>query len=177
MLKAFAWILIVAGLALGPVYWIYFTHFTGSVAASHPLQASADGRLDSPVFRLDPGMNPVGLIFKTQGSFSPNMLENQPPRNAYQAVLHRGAAAGEPIKFQLAAKSVADSNPVFQERLLLLHVPAAADYRLEIAPLAEPEIELQHPELVVRQGVQVPDSRLAAAGIIGLGLGVLLLLM
>jgi hypothetical protein len=177
MLKAFAWILVIAGLALGPVYWIYITHFTGSVAANLPLQSRPDDSLVSPVFRLDPAMNPVGLIFKTQGSFSPNMLENQPPKNVYQAILHRGQEAAEPIKFQLAVKSTADSNPSFQEHLVLLHVPAAAEYRLEILPLAEPEIALQHPGLVVRQGVQVPDARLAAAGIIGLGVGILMLLM
>lgn len=177
MLKASAWILIVAGLALGPVYWIYVTHYTGSVAASHPLSMGTDGKMSSPLFRIDPGMNPVGLIFKTQGNFSPNMLENQPPKNIYQAVLYRGDEAAEPIKFQLAVKSVSDSNPVFQEHLVLLHVPAAADYRLEITPLAEPEIALQGPQLIIRQGVQMPDTRLVAAGIIGLGVGVLMLLM
>jgi len=177
MLKTFAWILIAGGLLLGPVYWIYVTHYTGSIAASHPLQTSLEGGLASPVFRLSPEMNPVGLIFKTQASFAPNMDENKHPKNAYQAILHRDGVAGEPIKFQLVAKSFADSNPVFLERLLLLNVPSAADYRLVISPLAEPEIELQHPELVVRQDVQMPDTRLVAAGIIGLGIGVLMLLM
>jgi hypothetical protein len=177
MLKPFAWLLIVAGLAVGPIYWIYITHYTGSIAASHPLQVGDNGSLVSTAFRLGPDMNPVGLIFKTQGSFSPNMDENKPPKNAYQAVLHRGASAGEPIKFQLAVKTFADSNPMFLEHLLLLHVPAADDYRLEITPLAEPEIELQHPELVVRQNVQTADTRLVAAGIIGVGVGLLLLLM
>lgn len=177
MLKPIAWLLIVAGLLLGPIYWVYITHFTGSIAATLPLQAGEGGRLASASFRLDPGMNPVGLIFKTQGSFAPNMLENQPPKNLYQAILVRNGEAGEPIKFQLAVKAVADSNPLFQERLLLLQVPASGEYRLEVTPLAEPEIALQHPELVVRQQVQMPDTRLAAGGIIGLGLGVLLLLM
>jgi hypothetical protein len=177
MLKPFAWLLILAGLFLGPIYWVYITHFTGSIAATLPLQPGEGQRLASASFRLSPDMNPIGLIFKTQGSFSPNMDENRPPVDRYQAILFHGEAAGEPIKFQLATKAVADSNPAFQERLLLLQVPAAGDYRLEIIPLAEPMISLQHPELVVRREVQMPDTRLVATGIIGIGIGALMLLM
>lgn len=177
MLKASAWLLILAGMVLGPVYWVYVTHFTGSIAATLPLQTQGGHGLASPSFRLAPDMNPIGLIFKTQGNFSPNMDENKPPVDHYQAVIYRGAEAAEPIKFLLATKAVADSNPVFLERLLLLQVPQAADYRVEIIPLGEPDIALQHPELIVRSNVQMPDARLAAAGIIGLGVGLLMLLM
>jgi hypothetical protein len=177
MLKPLAWILVGAGALLGPAYWVYVTQFTGNVAASRPLGADAGQGLVSPVFRLTPEMNPVGLVFKTQGSFAPNMDDSRPPRNVYQAILYRGEEAAPPIKFQLAAKSVADTNPAFREHLVLLRVPAAADYRLQIIPLAEPEIRLEHPELVVREAVQVPDARLVSGGIIALGVGVLLLLM
>ena len=177
MLKSFAWLLILAGLLLGPVYWVYITYFTGNVAATLPLQTGEGGKLVSASFRLGPDMNPIGLILKTQGSFAPNMDDNKPPRDLYQAVLFHDGVPGQPIKFQLGVKAVADSNPVFQERLLLLQVQGGGEYRLEITPLAEPEITLQHPELVVRQQVQMADTRLVAGGIIGMGIGALLLPM
>lgn len=177
MLKPFAWLLILGGLLLGPIYWVYITHFTGSVAASLPLQGGEGGKLVSASFRLDPAMNPVGLILKTQGSFEPTMDDYKPPRDLYQAVLYHDGVAGKPVKFQLGVKSVAESNPVFQERLLLLQVAGAGEYRLEITPLAAPEIALQHPQLEVRQQVQMADTRLVAGGIIGMGIGALLLLM
>jgi hypothetical protein len=177
MLKTLSLLLILAGLALGPGYWIYVVHFTGQVAQTLQLDAADDGSWTSPIFRLDPGMAPVGLILRATGSFSPNLPDDQPPRDRYRAVLHQDGTAGTPIRVELGVKAVADSNPRFQERLLLLQRPRAGDYRLELIPEAAPVIRLGHVELDVRAGAQQTDNRVVAAGIAAIALGALLLLM
>jgi len=177
MLKTFSLLLILAGLALGPAYWVYVVHFTGEVAQTVELRAGDDGTWTSPTFRLDPAMAPVGLILRAVGSFAPNLPDDQPPRDRYRAILHQDGSAGTPIRLELGVKAVADSNPRFQERLLLLQRPQAGDYRVELIPEAAPVIRLANVELDVRAGVQQTDNRVVAAGIAAIALGALLLLM
>lgn len=177
MLKAFSLLLILAGLVLGPAYWIYVVHFTGQVARTLELRPTEDGAWSSPPFRLDPAMAPVGLILRAEGSFFPNMPDDQPPRDRYRAVLHQDGTAGAPIRLELGVKAIADSNPRFQERLLLLQRPQAGEYRLELIPEAAPLIRLGNVELDVRAQVQQTDNRVVAAGIAAIALGALLLLI
>ncbi len=177
MLKILSLLLILAGLVLGPAYWIYVVHFTGEVARTVALRAGENGAWVSPPFRLDPAMAPVGLILRAAGSFSPNMPEGQPPRDRYRAVLHQDGKAGTPIRLELGVRAVADSNPRFQERLLLLQRPQAGEYRLELTPEAAPLIRLDNVELDVRARVRETDNRVVAAGIAAIALGALLLLM
>lgn len=177
MLKTLSLLLILAGLAMGPAYWIYVVHFTGRVAQTVELRVDADGVWTSPTFRLEPAMAPVGLILRASGSFSPNMPEDQPPRDRYRAILHHDVAAGTPIHIELGVKSAADSNPRFQERLLLLQRPQAGEYRLELIPESPAQIRLSDVQLVVHAQVQQTDNRIVAAGIGAIALGALLLLM
>ncbi|MGQ9686062.1 MAG: hypothetical protein ACUVT2_07115, partial [Thiobacillaceae bacterium] len=138
MLKTFSLLLILAGLVLGPAYWIHVVHFTGQVARTVELRAVEDGAWSSPPFRLEPAMAPVGLILRAAGSFSPNMPEDAPPRDRYRAVLYQDGTVGPPIRLELGVKAIVDSNPRFQERLLLLQRPQAGEYRLELIPEAVP---------------------------------------
>lgn len=177
MLKNLSLLMIVAGLALGPVYWIYMVHFTGQVARSVELRPGEGGAWSSPAFRLGPDMGPVGLILRLDGHFSPNMPDDQAPRDAYHAVLHQGDAAGPPIRLELSAGTVTNSNPRFRERLVLLRSPQAGEYRLEVAPTRTPQITLDTVQLEIRSHVRQTDNRVVAAGIALLALGVLLLLI
>ncbi len=177
MLKTFSVLLLLAGLAIGPAYWIYVVHFTGQVAQTVELRAGDDGIWTSPGFRLDPAMAPVGLILRAAGSFAPNMPDDQPPRDRYRVLLYQGEVAGTPIRLELGAASIADGNPRFQERLLLLQRPQAGEYRLELIPESAPVIRLSNVGLDVRAQVQQTDNRVVAAGIAAIALGALLLLM
>lgn len=177
MLKTLSLLLILAGLALGPAYWIYVLYFTAQVALTAELRAGADGIWTSPSFRLEPSMAPVGLILRASGTVSPNMPDDQPPRDRYRAILRHGETAAPPIPIELGVKSVTDSNPRFQERLLLLKRPQAGDYRLELVPESPVQIRLSDVHLDVRTQVQQTDNRIVAAGIGALALGALLLLM
>lgn len=177
MLKTLSVLLILAGLALGPAYWIHVVYFTGQVAQTVELHAGEGGTWTSPGFRLEPAMAPVGLILRAAGSFTPNLPDDQPPRDRYRAVLHQDGTAGSPIRLTLGVKAVADGNPRFQERLVLLQRPQAGEYRLELIPETTPLIRLSDVALDVRAQVQQTDNRIVAAGIAAIALGALLLLM
>jgi hypothetical protein len=177
-LKILAWLCVVGGTALGPVYWVYLNFYSGEVVARLPLASSAAG-LRSPVFRLHPGQAPVGLILRAQGSFTvdPAQLPMQPPRNRYRAVLTQDERTGEPVGFVLGVKKLSDNTPSFREPLFLLNAPAAGEYRLDVATAAPPEITLTEPVLEVRANLGEADNGLAAAGILAIGFGLLILLM
>ena len=69
----------------------------------------------------------LGLILKSQGSFTPNMEENRPPKDLYSAVLSRDNETAKPLGFELNAGSTGNSNPVFNSHLVLFQtVPKVA---------------------------------------------------
>lgn len=173
MLKPLSLLLILAGLLLGPAYWIYVVHFTGRTAQTVTLSPDGQGGWSSPVFRLAPDMGAVGLILSASGGFSPNMDENRPPRDRYEAILYHADQPASAIRLDFSAGSVANSNPRFRERLVLMNRPRELNYRLEIKPVSEPEIKLDRVELQVRVDVRQTDNRVVAAGIILIAVGVL----
>ena len=118
-------------------------------------------------------MAPVGLILHATGSFSPNMDENRPPKDAYAATLYKDGSAAKPLAFVLGVKSVADSNPAFKEHLLFFKAVQGGTYHLEVTPASEPDIRLDGMQLEVRQHLHEPDSRIVTAGIVVLVLGIL----
>ncbi|MCU0840145.1 MAG: hypothetical protein MUC79_00305 [Thiobacillaceae bacterium] len=177
MLKSISLLLILAGLLMGPGYWIYVVYFTGRTAQTLTLTPDGQGGWTSAAFRLSPDMGAVGLILTASGGFSPNMEENRPPRDRYQATLYHGDQAASPIWLDFSAGSVANSNPQFRERLVLMSNPQDMSYRLELNPAAPPQITLDRVELQLRVDVRQTDNRVVAAGIILIAVGVLALLM
>jgi len=177
-LKILAWLCVVGGTAVGPVYWVHMNFYSGEVIARLPLEVSEDG-LRSPVFDLRPEQAPVGLILRARGNFTvdPARLPMQPPRNRYRALLRQGEHTGDPVGFVLGVKKLSDNTPTFREPLFLLNAPAAGEYRLDITAAGPNEIALTEPTLEVRAGIGQGDNGLAAAGILAIGFGLLILLM
>ncbi len=178
MFKTLSLLLLVSGLFIGPIYWVYMVYFTGKAAQTIDLRPGAQpGEWVSSEFQLTPEMGPVGLLLLASGSFAPNMDENKPPKDAYAASVFHGEQAGPPIRFQFDAGSVGNTNPRFRERLLLLKQPQAGGYRVELAAAAPPDIQLDSVQLEIRSEVREPDNRLVAAGILLLAMGLLGLLI
>ena len=168
--------LLVAGILLAPVYWIYAKFYTGEQAALLALTRTDEGGWRSSVFRLEAGMAPLGMILSTQGSFAPNMHDSDPPADRYAATLYKDGVAAQPLTFTLNVKNIADSNPVFKEHLLFLKVVTAGDYHLEVTPMAPPRINHDRMLLQVRQNIHEPDNRVVIGGIVMGVLGILGLL-
>lgn len=170
-MKKLALVLIVCGLMVGPAYWIYAKFYTGSEATLLTLQPTAAGEANRPriwqsgPFTLAQGMAPVGLVLLAQGHFSPNMDENQPPRDHYGATLSLDGVAAKPLYFTLGVKHVADSNPAFREHLLLMNKVQPGHYTLTVTPAAEPAIQIDRMQLQIRQNLEEPDPDIVMAGI------------
>lgn len=179
-LKTLAALLILAGLLVGPAYWIYAKFYTGSEAALITLEADEVKAVQartwrSQPFRLSPDMAPVGLILVAQGHFSPSMDENRPPQDRYSATLAVEGKDAKPLTFTLGVKHVADSNPAFREHLLFMNKVQPGQYTLTVAQAAEPAISIDRMQLQVRQHLQEPDPNITMAGIAMLILGILAL--
>lgn len=165
MLKTLYILLLILGLPLGPGYWVYTKLYSGTLALTLPLAPGEGGALVSQPFKLEPGMQPVGLMFRTQGSFVPRQDEDKPPKDEYTATLVGPGGAPQAVPFPLAAQAVANSNPAFNVPLLWMNKVVAGDYRLEIRPKGQPVIALEHPRLEVRANVQEPDGRIVSVGL------------
>lgn len=175
--KIFLVLIMLVGIALGPVYWFYEKLYSGEVALSLEMTPVGDGSWTTAPFKLDPSMQPAGLIFHSQASFVPRQDENKPPSDPYTATLYKDGAASNSIPFPLAAAAVANSNPVFNERLFWLNKVQGGEYRLEIKPMIDPVIALEHPRVDVRAGVKEPDNYIATAGFLMMIFGFLLLFL
>jgi hypothetical protein len=177
-LKIFAYTLIVAGLLIGPAYWIQAKFYTGSEAALVTLtpEATKPGLARtwrSEPFQLTEAMAPVGLILIAQGHFSPNMDENRPPKDPYSATLSHEGSTAKPLTFSLGVKHVSDSNPAFREHLLLMQKVQPGTYAIAVMQAAEPAIEIDRMQLQVRQNIEEPDPNIVVAGITLFVLGLL----
>ena len=181
-MKMTSLILVLAGLLLGPAYWIYAKFYTGTQLLSVPLTAKTDAATglqvwQSASFDMKDAAAPVGLILIAQGQFSPNMDENKPPKNTYGAILHRDGEASAPLNFILGVKHVSDSNPAFREHLLLMHKVTPGNYDLTVEARSPAEIQIYKMELQVRQNLHEPDPRVVTGGIVLFILGILVLVV
>jgi hypothetical protein len=178
-MKNISLLLLAVGLLLGPAYWIYAKFYSGSQAALVPLSKldAAAGTWRSAEFKMSADMAPVGLILKSQGSFSPNMDESRPPKDLYAALLSRNGEAAKPLGFELNAGSTSNSNPTFNSHLVLFQVVKEGTYQLEIRPAAAPAIALDKVELEIRQKLVEPSPNIVLAGVLLLVFGILGLVM
>ncbi len=178
-MKTISLLLLAAGMLLGPAYWIYAKFYSGSQAALVPLIQldAAAGTWRSAEFSMTGTMAPVGLILKSQGSFTPNKDESRPPKDLYAALLGRDGETAKPLGFELNAGSIGNSNPVFNTHLVLFETVKEGRYHLEITPSGPPNIPLQRVELEVRQHLVEPNPNIVMAGVLLLVLGVLGLVM
>ena len=155
---------ILAGLAIGPAYWIYGKFYSGQTVQVLELLAADNGRFVSGEFRIDPAMAPLGLIMTASGYFTPNMTEDQPPKDIWSATLSRNSSPLHSVEFQLSAGTTGNTQPVFKEHLFLLQVAEAGDYQLELAPKAEPKMALSNLHLAIKTGLLEPDANIVSVG-------------
>jgi len=175
-MKILSLVLLIAGILLGPAYWIYAKLYTGQQAAALALTRTGDGGWRSPNFTLREDMAPLGMIISTSGSFAPNMADNDPPADRYAATLYKDGVAAQPLTFTLNAKNIANSNPAFKEHLLFLKKLTPGDYYWVVTPMTPPRIHHDQMLLQIRQNLHEPDNRVVIGGILMFVLGLLGLL-
>lgn len=166
-------LLMITGLILGPAYWIYAKFYSGELAQSLQMTRDSQGAYVCPPFRLTEGMRPAGVILKAQGHFSPNMPEDQPPQNLYQARITLNGQTYREVDIKLGVKTVSDTQPAFVEHLLWLEAITPGEYQVSLIPRQETAIVMDRMDLEVRSHILEPDGRVVAAGGAMFSLGLL----
>ena len=176
-MQSLALLLILAGLLLGPGYWIFSQVFSGRLVARVPVSVSDDGHLLAEPIELRPGMAPLALVLVAQAEFKPHQEDWMPPEDQYRVTLwdEQRAVAESTLLFQ--APSVAHANPVFREALLRLDEVPLGRYRLQAQPATLPEMKLRHAEIEIRERVWQANPRLAGTGVVLLISGILALFL
>lgn len=171
-MRALSWLLILAGLAAGPGYYLYARYFTGAVVAEHLLAVLADDRVarHSPAVRLAPDMSPVRFVLRISAEHGPSY--EGAPRNRYRAVIQRDGTTVAESAFELVSTTLESSFQEHAQVLATLAVAQAGDYRLALEDTTEPQMRVTALRLEVRRNVHEPDRRVVWGGVVLLVLAV-----
>lgn len=176
-MKKLPYVLIIAGLLIGPAYWVYAKFYSGSPALSVPLAA-----LSSPVavnwrsdeFALNANMAPAGLVLTIQGSPPPDINPMAGyGANRYSVTLFRDGEKGQPLTFTLGKGKAENGKLFFQEHLLLMQKVLPGRYRVEVTALADSTLQVEKMQFSVQQHLHEPDSRIVTTGMMIFVLGIL----
>jgi len=175
-MKKLPYILIIAGLLIGPAYWVYAKFYSGSPALSVPLSTlipPAAGHWRSDEFALNAHMAPAGLVLTIQGTPpSVNPIEGYGV-NRYSVTLSHEGETGKPLVFTLGKGKAEEGKLFFQEHLLLMQKVLPGRYRVEVSALPDSNLQIEKMQLSVQQHLHEPDSRIVTAGMLVFVLGIL----
>jgi hypothetical protein len=177
-MKTIATLLLVIGLILAPAYWIYTKFYTGKQTAMLVLEKHAgnsilETRWRSAPFELKADMAPVGLILNVNSHSDPTTDDAKPPVDRYLVTLSKQGEAAKPLGIMLKASNSADGNQQFKEHLVFMQAVNDGSYQIEVAPHAEPAMQVDRMQLEIRQNLQEPNPHVVTGGIVMLVLGLL----
>ncbi|MDJ0980646.1 MAG: hypothetical protein QNI94_03425 [Kiloniellales bacterium] len=175
------WLCLLAGLALGPGYFVYAGFFVGAVVADPDWRfAEAGAGLDTEAtprvltLRLDPGMNPIAAVVKLQAL--ENLSGTQTRATEVALTLSRG---GAPLWTEAASftqprvaqdrdasldPSAAVKRDTFRTLVKRFEVEAADDYTLTLAFGARNELQVIALGLELRRNARPPDLAILSLG-------------
>lgn len=161
-------LLLIAGLVMGPGYYVYARFFSGILVATQAMQVRAeDGvqRFQPVSLKLAPDMQPAGLVLRFQVSHGATISPPNTPRNDYRARLLDGERIVLDQRFSLQSTLV-ESTPSlqFQQSLAVPAVDRAAEYQLELQLEGEPDMQVLSADVQVRAHMREPDFTLVYAG-------------
>lgn len=172
--------LLIIGLVMGPVYYVYGSFFSGSLASTHSLLIRQQGgfhAFDPLRIELAPGRGKIGLVLRFQTEHGPVVMPTHMPRNQYRAVLKSATRTIFDKPFSLSSTSVeAVALLNFSEALPVFQAEPAGIYQLEISQVDEAGMNLISADVQVRTGVVEPDFKLVTVGVGLLVAGVVALL-
>ncbi len=182
------WLCLLAGLALGPGYFVYAGFFGGAVVADPAwrfAEAGAKGEGGAGLateaaphvltLRLDPGMNPIAAVVKLQAL--ENLSGTQTRATEVVLTLSRG---GAPLWTESASftqprvardrdasldPSAAVKRDAFRTLVKRFDVEAADDYSLTLAFGARNELQVTAFGLELRRNTRPPDLAILSLGV------------
>jgi len=176
-MKNLVYLALLAGILIGPVYWVYGKFYSGHTVHRLVLTRGADGSLASPAFRISRDMAPAGILLHANASFAPNMPDDQPPKVGYEARLSKDGAPFNAAKFALKASSTGDAHPAFKERLFYLEAPQDGEFAMVLEAKTAPSMQIDRAEIEVKANLREPDGRIVSAGMVLAIVAVLILLI
>ncbi len=131
--------------------------FTGESESVHPLTQAADGSFAPVRITLDPKMNPVA--FNLRGSTVAADAESG-RWNTYRATLLLDGAPIATGSFHINNTGT-DQMPQggeFGKTMLIVSVPRAGEYEMNVVVAKPREITIESPRLEVRRNIQLPED-------------------
>ncbi|MBM3117825.1 hypothetical protein [Jeongeupia naejangsanensis] len=170
------WLLLLAGVAAGPGWYVYARFFSGQTIASHPLQQSPAAQSITQTVSLDQG--PIGIVLK--GSVGGRRFGPENRADFAIEVRQNGQLLGKDVLVFVDAKTASDAVPDrTPNRLALAPITLTAPGTLTISVAAVGAQSLPVHDLVleVRGGVRAsPTHWLVAGALLALGAAVMLIL-
>lgn len=172
-------LLVAAGLAAGPGYFLYMKLFSGKLMASYSLKAlggvNAPREFEPVELELTPSLGPVRISTTVRATWKPATVEAE--ANHYRATVLRDGEVITQKDFDIVATSLDAHSQVYHVALLRLERPPGGSYRIELGETDVPELTVEEFSLKVYRNVREPDLRIVALGaVLALaGLGLLML--
>lgn len=174
-------VLLIAGLIMGPGYFIYTRFYTGREISDLPLEfhLGKDGRLRAvATFDLLPIMGPVTVIVNLTATHGSTLSPPNTPRNRYRASIVRNGETVLTHSFTLRAIQVeATPAEVFKQALPVMKNLAPGEYKLELIQEGDAEMEITHAAVQVRAGVKYLNTAVLAIGLGLMAAGVAVILL
>jgi hypothetical protein len=176
-MKIMLYLAILAGLIIGPGYWVYGKFYSGHTVREMTLTVVGEGKFTSAGFRITPDMAPAGVILSANGVFAPNMPDDQPPQVGYEARLMKNGTPFNAAKFALKAGSTGNTTPSFKEHLFFLEAPQDGEFMMELEAKTPQTMKLDNVRIAVKANLHEPDGRIVSAGMLVAVVALLILLI
>jgi hypothetical protein len=181
VLKTTGVLLLIAGLVMGPGYYVYSRYYTGREITVKPLefQQQKDGSAHAvAVTDLLPVMGPITFIVNFTASYDPSINPGVALRNTYHARVSFDDHTLLERSFTLMAAHQ-ESNPaeLFKQALPTIVVHTPGKYTLELVQDKDAGMQIRQAWMQVKVGVEHFNRNIFISGIVMLVLGIVVLVI
>jgi hypothetical protein len=168
-------VLLALGLLVGPGYFLYARHLTGTVVGTYPLATAQGGGFQSVAISLSPDMSPVRVILRLSAEHGPSVVgtPTAAPRNRYRAVVSRGGQAVAETGVELVSSTIESSFQEFASVVATLEVGTAGEHLVQIEGVGEPQMQATAASLELRRNATDPDMRVVWTGVALIGVALM----
>jgi hypothetical protein len=180
------WLMIFAGILLGPVYYLYARYASGSVVQKHVLRGrdtTSDGRLAKPSWHSDikmelsPAMNPIAFDLDHGGDLPPGLKLGSRIVSTYRAtlLLEGKQVWSQTWHYGFEGKNLRKNrapSPIHDDRLRQFNVSRSGEYTFQFTPEKENEaLNIRRLTLEVVRNAAMVNMTVVTLGIALLALG------
>lgn len=166
--------LLILGVLLCPVYYLYITYFTGQMIHSIPLVPAQDG-FQPTSFSVEPKSDPIRMVLQVSTEHDP-IMQTSPPKLRYQVTVTQAGGASQSYAVQLNALVATDRElKEFNEVIATLPVTAASNMTVAVRQTEPSQMYATKATLIVRERVSSANMSMVWLGAALLAAGVIML--